>query len=1203
MKQPIGNRLLAWLLVLVMAVSLLPAAWAADSLPDRTTGTGAVTEVILDKSTMPLKVGAKGTLEATVENDKGDKYNSETLIPKDDYKVEWTVTEGDNPSDRVLVDIDKENPLKATITAVQSAETNVEKTVSVTITVSFNGAGKKDTCAVTVSPDVPPSVNVYPSTLELGPTQTGNLTARVKPTTEDQSVTWSSADEKVAIVTSTGVVTGVAAGETKITAKSTASGMEGYCDVTVQGIVLDDESLTLRRGENKSLDYTIYGKSMQSRAVEWSSDAPGIVNVDKGYCYPVAEGTATITAKINGTSYTDKCTITVKPNTAAVITPPGEMVPGTSLCFASLSSDLQNRCSTVLRKSLSHLSGLSVETKQGTLYYQYRSSDDTGRGISPTEIFYLSASSGQNILDEVYFLPKPDFSGTATIRYTGYTADNESFTGTIEVPVKEQQHLTYTASAGEPLQFRGDDFNTICTGTTGRNLKHVRFSLPDASRGALYRNYISPENPGIAVRDTDTFQYNGAPALSDLYFVPAVGYEGTVTLSYTATDVNGQTFRSRVEIQVKAQRPSGDVNYTVSQGGTVTLNKEDFTALCKDFTGGTLDYIRFMDLPPASQGTLYHDYSSASRPGAAVTTGQSYYASGSPRINKVTFAAADTGAGVVAIPFQGWDTRGNNFSGQVEISIRVSSAGDLRYTADRRGEAVFDGADFNTLCKDLTGKSLHYVQFSLPAASQGALYRDRTGSSSGSKVSASQKFYYSGSPNLDKVTFVAAGGFSGTASVSFTGWNQDGTSFTGVVSVQVRDSGGDSSQVAYTLRQGKSVTFDDGPFQSLCREETGQDLREVRFALPDAAWGALYYDYKDGSGTKVTADRSYYRSRSPYLDRVSFVSGGKTGTFSIPFDGWSTGGETFAGSVKITVEENPDGTIAYTTSSAPVRFQPSDFLRACREQGVSEVATVSFTPPASNWGQLYYQYTGPLHYTSSVRPATAYRLTGSPALADISFVPKAETRGTVRIPYVATGTNGKTCAGTVQITLQPNTTSQHFTDLGRYSWAAAAVDYLYENGISTGTGNGRYQPAAAMTRGDFMVMLVRGLSLSATGDNFPDVPADSYYAQAVATAKALGIAGGYEDGTFRPRNTLSRQEAMVFLQRALQAAGWYLGDGSEATLALFPDGGQVAGFARGAVAAMVERGILYGSSGGKLNPRGSLTRAEMAVLLHRSLTL
>ena len=165
------------------------------------------------------------------------------------------------------------------------------------------------------------------------------------------------------------------------------------------------------------------------------------------------------------------------------------------------------------------------------------------------------------------------------------------------------------------------------------------------------------------------------------------------------------------------------------------------------------------------------------------------------------------------------------------------------------------------------------------------------------------------------------------------------------------------------------------------------------------------------------------------------------------------------------------------------------------------------------------------------------------------------------------------------------------------------MDYLYENGISTGTGNGRYQPAAAMTRGDFMVMLVRGLSLSATGDNFPDVPADSYYAQAVATAKALGIAGGYEDGTFRPRNTLSRQEAMVFLQRALQAAGWYLGDGSEATLALFPDGGQVAGFARGAVAAMVERGILYGSSGGKLNPRGSLTRAEMAVLLHRSLTL
>ena len=1176
--------MMALLLTIALVGTWAPAAFAADAQ-----GTGDALSVSLDPGTLDLNVGGTETLTATVT---GDGKDTATLIFESNNESVAIV----KPTEQKPV---ADSPLTATVTAVSPG------TTTITVIAEANGKKASAACTVKVISTEVTEITLNKTELNLDEKETGVLVATLKPETATESVTWSSEDETIAKVSGNGTtatVEGVSTGQTRIVAK--AGKRQVSCQVNVKGIRLQDD-MTMTVGDKTSLKHTAYGLGDKYNLI-WSSSDPDIVRVEEttGYCYALAEGTATIKAKVDGFDYEDTCNIKVKTNTAAVITPPGQFVAGAPLRFADITGEFQNRCFTVLGQSLQYISGLSVDdTRQGTLYYQYRSADDTGRGIAPSDTFYLNASTGQAVLDEVYFLPKPGFSGTATIRYTGYAGALSFFSGTIEVPVKEQQHLTYTASAGEPLQFRGDDFNTICTGTTGRNLKHVRFSLPDASRGALYRNYISPENPGIAVRDTDTFQHNGAPALSDLYFVPAVGYEGTVTLSYTATDVNGQTFRSRVEIQVKAQRPGGDVNYTVSQGGTVTLNKEDFTALCKDFTGGTLDYIRFMDLPPTGQGTLYHDYSSASRPGAAVTTGQSYYASGSPRINKVTFAAADTGAGVVAIPFQGWDTRGNNFSGQVEISIRVSSAGDLRYTADRRGEAVFDGADFNTLCKDLTGKSLHYVQFSLPAASQGALYRDRTGSSSGSKVSASQKFYYSGSPNLDKVTFVAAGGFSGTASVSFTGWNQDGTSFTGVVSVQVRDSGSDSNQVAYTLRQGKSVTFDDGPFQSLCREETGQDLREVRFALPDAAWGALYYDYKDGSGTKVTADRSYYRSRSPYLDRVSFVSEGKTGTFSIPFDGWSTGGETFAGSVKITVEENPDGTIAYTTSSAPVRFQPSDFLRACREQGLSEVASVSFTPPASNWGQLYYQYTGPLHYTSSVRPATAYRLTGSPALADISFVPKAETRGTVRIPYVATGTNGKTCAGTVQITLQPNTTSQHFTDLGRYSWAAAAVDYLYENGISTGTGSGRYQPAAAMTRGDFMVMLVRGLSLSATGDNFPDVPADSYYAQAVATAKALGIAGGYEDGTFRPRNTLSRQEAMVFLQRALQAAGWYLGDGSEATLALFPDGGQVAGFARGAVAAMVERGILYGSSGGKLNPRGSLTRAEMAVLLHRSLTL
>lgn len=1195
MKQRIGKRAAALLLALSMTCSLVPAAVAADQQDSGTQALGDALAVTLEPKTLELEIGASEELTATVAGKD----------PKDlDY--EWKAENKDSANGNVV-------SVKPSMTQKNIAEIKAERegTAIVTVTVTEKTlpapADPTDTpavgtatCEVKVTrPDVT-EIKVVPSDVVLDVEKTEKLKVIFTPSTATGDITWRSGDESVATVEQDGTVTGIKTGTTRVYAR--VGTRESSCQVSVRGIELKNPPTELKVGDNPRLEYVTYGLG-NDPGVSWSSDKPEVLRVTTGgYCYALTEGEATITAKVDGFSYEVNCKIKVKTNTAAVIKPSKPVSPGTAMHFSSLTDSLQTQCRNVLEKDLTYISGVSVSTKEGTLYYQYRSSDDTGRGIAPSDTFYLNPSIGQDTLSEVYFVPQPGFSGTATISYTGYAGPLSFFQGTIQVEVEEVDHIVYTVSDGVPLQFKADDFNIVCLNTTGRNLKHVVFTLPDSNRGSLYRNYISPENPGIPVRSGDTFQVNGTPSLSDLYFVPAPGYSGTVVLSYTAVDVNGASYRSRVEVQVSPKKPSGDINYTVSQGGTVSLNKEDFVKLCKDFTGGTLDYIRFSS-PAASQGKLYFDYTSPTKPGSAVTESQSYYASGSPNLSKLTFAASDSGAGVAVIPFTGWDTKGNNFSGQVEIAVRVSGAGDIRYNANNQGKATFDGDDFNTLSKDLTGVGLQYVQFTLPPENQGTLYYNSTNSSAGEKVSAGKKYFFSGSPNLDKITFVAASGFTGTATMSFTGWNTKNASFTGTVEVQVDRSG--AADLQYTVRQGQSVTFSSGAFNTLCREETEQDLSYVRFTLPSSSQGTLYYNYKNGKyESKVSADRSYYRTSSPSLDKVAFVPAGYLGTLSVYFDGWSTGGKKFSGAVKITVEQNPDSVISYTTAYLPVRLQPEDFRRACQAQGVSDVATVTLTPPSSTWGRLCYQYTAPLHYTSEVRPSTAYRLNGSPALSDISFVPKADTRGTVSIPYVATGSNGQTCAGTVQITLQPSTTSRHFTDMGKHTWAASAVDYLYENGITNGTGAGCYHPAGAMTRGDFMVMLARGFGLKASSsESFPDVPTDSYYANAVAAAKELGITNGYEDGTFRPKNTLSRQEAMVFLQRTLQASGWYIGDGSEATLAAYADGDQVSGFARGAVASMVEYGILYGSANNRLNPWGALSRAEMAVLLHRALTL
>lgn len=1182
MKRQIGKRATALLLALTMALSLTPAAFAADGDGEQP---AEELDVTLNKTTEDLEIGDSVQLTAAV-----------TGADDKEVKIEWK-----SSNEKIAVVHKNTDPKGATVTAMDSGTATI--TVTVTPLDEENGnpiisEAKTATCVVTVTSPAVTGITLNQTELSLDIGGKGALEASVEPSTSKEPVTWSSEDETIATVEGNGktaTVTGVATGETRIIAK--AGNRQVSCTVYVRGIILQDD-ITMKVNDSKTLTYETYGLGNDPN-ITWTSSKPDIVRVTTGgYCYALKEGEATITAQVDGFSYKDECVITVKTNTASVITP-GNIVPGETLCFKDIKTELSNRCSTVLGEGLEYISGLSVSTKEGTLYYKYRSDDDTGRGIAPSDTFYLSPSPSQDDLAEVYFLPQPGFSGTATISYTGYAGALSFFQGTIQVEVEEVDHLTYTAAAGVPLQFRAEDFNNVCLNTTGRNLKNVVFTLPDSSRGTLYRNYISATNPGIAVREGDALQYTGTPNLSDVYFVPAVGYDGTVILSYTATDVNGQTFRSRVEINLTPAAGSGDINYTVSQGGTVTLALQDFKDLCKDFTGGVLDYVRFT-LPEASQGTLYFDYTSASKPGTAVTENQSYYADGSPSLGKITFAASSSGAGVAAIPFTGWDTKGNNFSGQVEIAIRISGAGDIRYTANSKGEAAFKSDDFNDLCKELTGDSLNYIQFTLPASGQGTLYLNYTNSNS-TKVTAGQKYYRSSTPSVGKITFVAASGFTGASSIPFTGWSTGGASFTGTVEVQVDEV--TSGSLSYTVRQGKSVTFGAGDFNSYCREETGQDLRYVRFTLPSSNQGTLYYDYTDASSQKVTEKQSYYRTSSPYLDRVTFVPAAYLGTVTVYFDGWSTGGKTFSGAVKITVEENPDAVITYNSAYAPVRFRAADFLKACQAQGVSDVTSVSFTPPGSTWGRLYYQYTAPLKYSSEVRASTSYYITGSPSLSDITFVPKAGRQGTVTIAYVATGSGGKTCAGTVRIVLQPSTYSQYFTDMGSHSWAAAAVDYLYENNITTGTGSGRYQPASAMSRGDFMVMVVRAFGLTSSGtSSFPDVPQDAYYASAVATAKALGIATGYEDGTFKPGNTLSRQEAMVFLQRAFQAAGWYIGDGSQSTLDLYPDGDQVASYAKGAVAAMVEWGILYGKDG-LLDPWGALTRAEMAVLLHRALTL
>lgn len=174
-----------------------------------------------------------------------------------------------------------------------------------------------------------------------------------------------------------------------------------------------------------------------------------------------------------------------------------------------------------------------------------------------------------------------------------------------------------------------------------------------------------------------------------------------------------------------------------------------------------------------------------------------------------------------------------------------------------------------------------------------------------------------------------------------------------------------------------------------------------------------------------------------------------------------------------------------------------------------------------------------------------------------------------------------------------------FADLGTVEWARKPIEVMASKGIISGTSDTSFQPAANISRADFMILLTKTFEFSAdVHANFSDVKPTDYYYDAVGIARQLGLAEGQGDGTFNPNQQISRQDMMVLLARAMRLAGIQIAKGAANDLDAFSDKSQVAEYAVNDVAALMKSDVVEGS-GNKLNPTGNATRAEAAVVLYR----
>jgi uncharacterized repeat protein (TIGR02543 family) len=177
-----------------------------------------------------------------------------------------------------------------------------------------------------------------------------------------------------------------------------------------------------------------------------------------------------------------------------------------------------------------------------------------------------------------------------------------------------------------------------------------------------------------------------------------------------------------------------------------------------------------------------------------------------------------------------------------------------------------------------------------------------------------------------------------------------------------------------------------------------------------------------------------------------------------------------------------------------------------------------------------------------------------------------------------------------------------FNDVPADAWYHKAVSFIAARGITEGIGKGIFSPASKLTRGEFIVLMMRAYGIepdSSPLDNFSDA-GNTYYTGYLAAAKRLGISAGVGDNMFAPEKEITRQEMFTMLYNALKVIGQLPQGDSGKTSLDFSDASEIASWAKEAMTVLVETGVIHGSDG-KLTPTGTATRAEMAQLLYNLL--
>lgn len=185
---------------------------------------------------------------------------------------------------------------------------------------------------------------------------------------------------------------------------------------------------------------------------------------------------------------------------------------------------------------------------------------------------------------------------------------------------------------------------------------------------------------------------------------------------------------------------------------------------------------------------------------------------------------------------------------------------------------------------------------------------------------------------------------------------------------------------------------------------------------------------------------------------------------------------------------------------------------------------------------------------------------------------------------------------------QTSVTQSVFTDVGASHWANEAVEYLYNAGIISGVGEGRFEPEASVMREQFVKMIVVAFDIPIGNieNTFDDVDTQQWYSPYILAAFNAGIINGYSDSVFGVGNMITREDMAVIIYRALDKLELSLESGSATD---FSDSGEISQYASEAVSKLTAGGIMNGMGDGTFKSKNNATRAMAAKLIYELLKI